>query len=166
MALVADEPLFLLRIILILPLPVWPRQGSAYWGRMRLWGPSSWLCVETLPRGVCLDPRLLYNFTAPRFGVELINPVLCSIAIQGPHPARGTQWPRCHRGQCGVTPVGPVRGQMASFPASFAWLVGSRGKCPLPGWPFSVKGPKPGRPSGHCSRVSGGGVANQVIRAR
>ena len=27
--------------------------------------------METLPRGVCLDPRLLYNFTAPRFGVEL-----------------------------------------------------------------------------------------------
>jgi hypothetical protein len=27
--------------------------------------------VETVPRGVCLDPRLLYNFTAPRFGVEL-----------------------------------------------------------------------------------------------
>jgi transposase len=29
--------------------------------------------VETLPRGGCLDPRLLYNFTAPRFGVELPN---------------------------------------------------------------------------------------------
>jgi hypothetical protein len=27
--------------------------------------------VETWPREVCLDPRLLYNFTAPRFGVEL-----------------------------------------------------------------------------------------------
>jgi len=32
---------------------------------------SSWLCVETLPREVCLDPRLLYNFTTPRFGAEL-----------------------------------------------------------------------------------------------
>src|SRR5262249_49137302 len=40
---------------------------------MSSWGPwrSSWLCVETLPREVCLDPRVLYNFTAPRFGVEL-----------------------------------------------------------------------------------------------
>src|SRR5207249_1652631 len=26
---------------------------------------------KTLPREVCLDPRLLDNFTAPRFGVEL-----------------------------------------------------------------------------------------------
>ena len=26
---------------------------------------------KTLPREVCLDPRFLYNFTAPRFGVEL-----------------------------------------------------------------------------------------------
>ena len=26
---------------------------------------------KTLPRGVCLDPRLLYICTAPRFGVEL-----------------------------------------------------------------------------------------------
>jgi hypothetical protein len=24
-----------------------------------------------LPRAVCLDPRFLYNFTAPRFGVAL-----------------------------------------------------------------------------------------------
>jgi hypothetical protein len=24
-----------------------------------------------LSREVCLDPRLLYNFTAPRFGVEV-----------------------------------------------------------------------------------------------
>ena len=32
---------------------------------------TSWLCVETLPREVCLDPRLLYNVTGPRFGVEL-----------------------------------------------------------------------------------------------
>jgi hypothetical protein len=27
--------------------------------------------VETLPREVCLDPRLLYNCTAPRFAAEL-----------------------------------------------------------------------------------------------
>jgi hypothetical protein len=27
--------------------------------------------VETLPREVCLDPRFLYNFTAPRFAAEL-----------------------------------------------------------------------------------------------
>jgi hypothetical protein len=27
--------------------------------------------VDPLPREVCLDPRFLYNFTAPRFGVEL-----------------------------------------------------------------------------------------------
>src|SRR5215831_17345575 len=26
---------------------------------------------KTLPREVCLDPRLLYNCTVPRFGVEL-----------------------------------------------------------------------------------------------
>ena len=25
----------------------------------------------SMPRGVCLDPCFLYNFTAPRFGVEL-----------------------------------------------------------------------------------------------
>jgi hypothetical protein len=27
--------------------------------------------VATLPREVCLDPRLLDNVTAPRFGAEL-----------------------------------------------------------------------------------------------
>ena len=34
----------------------------------------------------------------------------------------------------------------ALFPASIAWLVDSRGKCPLPGVPLSVKVPKPGSP--------------------
>jgi hypothetical protein len=33
--------------------------------------PPPWLCVDTLPRGGCLDLRFLYNFTAPRFGAEL-----------------------------------------------------------------------------------------------
>jgi hypothetical protein len=38
--------------------------------------------VETWPREVCLDPRLLYNFTAPRFGVEL--PVSSVVYIKRP----------------------------------------------------------------------------------
>jgi hypothetical protein len=44
--------------------------------------------VETLPRGVCLDPRLLYNFTVPRFGVEL-PPGMLDTAY--------TAWQRCDK---------------------------------------------------------------------
>ena len=32
--------------------------------------------MDTLPRGVGLDPRLLYNVTAPRFGAELPRDLL------------------------------------------------------------------------------------------
>src|SRR5215831_3518937 len=69
-------------------------QGSSYWGRMWLWGPcrSSWLCVETLPRGVCLDPRLLYNFTAPRFGVELPREPLVTINHGYRYLREGRTW--------------------------------------------------------------------------
>jgi excisionase family DNA binding protein len=37
--------------------------------------------VETLPREVCLDPRFLYNFPTPRFGVELPSAVLSYISF-------------------------------------------------------------------------------------
>ena len=52
----------------------------------------------------------------------------------------------------------------ALFPASIAWLLDRRGKCPLPGVPLSVKVPKPGLPvrSLGC-RVMSCQVADQVV---
>src|SRR5947208_2726078 len=43
-------------------------------------------------------------------------------------------------------PSWSLLGHTALFPASIAWLVDSKGKCPFPGLPLSVKVSKPGSP--------------------
>src|SRR5215472_12747013 len=60
----------------ILPWPVWPLAGQFPLGQNVVVGSMMVLLVlcGSMPRRVCLDPRLVYNFTAPRFGVELPLP--------------------------------------------------------------------------------------------
>ena len=65
--------LLLLRMDTNIALAGWLWHDSAHWGRMYVGSMTLLLAVETLPREVCLDPRFLYNFTAPRFGILLAN---------------------------------------------------------------------------------------------
>src|SRR5215471_19194818 len=57
----------------ILPWPVWPLAGQFPLGQNVVVGSMLVLRVSlgNVPRGVCLDPRLLYKCTFPRLPVEL-----------------------------------------------------------------------------------------------
>jgi hypothetical protein len=58
----------------MLPWPVWPLAGHARLGQNTVVGSMMVLLLALLgnmPREVCLDPRLSYKQTSPRFSAEL-----------------------------------------------------------------------------------------------
>ena len=135
MALVADEPLFLLRM----NTDIAPASLAS--GRAVPIGAECVVGSMTLLLAV-RGNIATRSMSGPPFALQLhrttvwcgatLNPVLCSIAIQGPHPARGTQWPRCHRGQCGAAPVGPCGGRWhrSPHPSPGSSAAGGNAHCP------------------------------------
>src|SRR6516162_5997970 len=69
-----DEPLLLLRMDTDIALAALASGRTVLVGaacRRGVHDAPPGCAWKTLPREVCLDPRLLYNCTVPRFGVEL-----------------------------------------------------------------------------------------------
>src|SRR6516165_8391930 len=90
-----DEPLLLLRMDTDIALAALASGRTVLVGaecRRGVHDAPPGCAWKTLPRDVCLDPRLLYNCTVPRFGVEL--PVM--------HPRTTAQ-------NCAFSPKKPLR---------------------------------------------------------
>src|SRR5262249_11957653 len=86
---VTDEPLLLLRMDTEIALAALASGRTVLVGaacRRGVHDAPPGCAWKTLPREVCLDPRLLYNCTVPRFDVELPREFLLGDAPRGTQP--------------------------------------------------------------------------------